>query len=197
MTESKSVALPLGYSPRMGRPMGIEPTNAGATIRCVNHFATAAILILAGAVGIEPTLEVLETSVLPLNYAPIMVEGDRFELPNPQGADLQSAAFSHFATPPYLIKWCRREESNPQPTDYKSVALPIELHRRLNGGSRQNRTADTRIFSPLLYRLSYRANYCMAVPTGIEPAISCVTGRHVNHYTTEPLILLFGCGDRI
>jgi hypothetical protein len=56
---------------------------------------------LAGAVGIEPTLEVLETSVLPLNYAPMkMVEGDGFEPPNPEGADLQSAAFSHFATPP-------------------------------------------------------------------------------------------------
>ena len=33
----------------------------------------------------------------------------------------------------------------------------------------------------------------MAVPTGIEPAISCVTGRHVNRYTTGP----FGCGGRI
>ena len=54
--------------------------------------------------------------------------------------------------------WCRPEDLNPQPTDYKSVALPIELDRRfLNGGSRRNRTADTRIFSPLLYRLSYRA----------------------------------------
>ena len=31
----------------------------------------------------------------------------------------------------------------------------------------------------------------MAVPTGIEPAISCVTGRHVNPYTTEP-----NCGGR-
>ena len=27
----------------------------------------------------------------------------------------------------------------------------------------------------------------MAVPTGLEPAIFCVTGRHVNHYTMEPL----------
>src|SRR5690625_7714982 len=27
----------------------------------------------------------------------------------------------------------------------------------MNGGSERNRTADTRIFSPLLYRLSYRA----------------------------------------
>ncbi len=91
----------------MGRPRGIEPPNVGTTIRCVNHFATIAInsikFKLAGAVGIEPTLEVLETSVLPLNYAPIkLVEGDGFEPPNPEGADLQSAAFSHFATPPYL-----------------------------------------------------------------------------------------------
>ncbi len=42
---------------------------------------------MAGAVGIEPTLEVLETSVLPLNYAPIkkiMVEGSGFEPPNPK-----------------------------------------------------------------------------------------------------------------
>jgi hypothetical protein len=31
-----------------------------------------------------------------------MVEGGRFELPNPEGTDLQSAAFSRFATPPFL-----------------------------------------------------------------------------------------------
>ena len=96
MTESKSVALPLGYTPIikllniMGRLMGIEPTNAWITIRCVNHFATTATIIifylkLAGAVGIEPTLTVLETVVLPLNYAPIkMVEGGGFEPPNPK-----------------------------------------------------------------------------------------------------------------
>jgi hypothetical protein len=35
---------------------------------------------------------------MPLN----MVEGDGFEPPNPEGADLQSAAFSHFATPPHI-----------------------------------------------------------------------------------------------
>ena len=45
MTESKSVALPLGYTPIMGRLMGIEPTNAGTTIRCVNHFTTIAITL--------------------------------------------------------------------------------------------------------------------------------------------------------
>ena len=28
----------------------------------------------------------------------------------------------------------------------------------------------------------------MAAPTGFEPAISCVTGRHVDPYTTEPCV---------
>jgi hypothetical protein len=36
-------ALPLGYTPILGRSMGLEPTSAGATIRCVNHFATTAM----------------------------------------------------------------------------------------------------------------------------------------------------------
>ena len=63
--------------------MGIEPTRVGTTIRCVNHFATTA---MAGAVGIEPTSKVLETFILPLNYAPIKLNGGggRFELPNPK-----------------------------------------------------------------------------------------------------------------
>jgi hypothetical protein len=54
MTESKSVALPLGQSPTintfafeflMGRTRGIEPPNVGSTNRCVNHFATTATKI--------------------------------------------------------------------------------------------------------------------------------------------------------
>ena len=36
--------------------MGIEPTNVGTTIRCVNHFATIAILVKKSMAqdGIEP-----------------------------------------------------------------------------------------------------------------------------------------------
>ena len=67
----KAEVLPLNYTRTltiMGRMMGIEPTSVGTTIRCVNHFATTA---MAGAVGIEPTSKVLETSILPLKYAPI------------------------------------------------------------------------------------------------------------------------------
>ena len=86
----------------MGRLMGIEPTNVGTTIRCVNHFATTAIIIkLAGVVGIEPTPKVLETFCSTFKLYPyINGGGGRIRTAEPEGADLQSAAFSHFATPP-------------------------------------------------------------------------------------------------
>ena len=95
----------------MGRLMGIEPTNVGTTIRCVNHFATTAMMKLAGVVGIEPTPKVLETFVLPLNYTPNMHGGGgRIRTAEPEGADLQSAAFSHFATPPLNYRDIRNLE---------------------------------------------------------------------------------------
>ena len=49
-------------------------------------------------------------------------------------------------------------ESNHRHKDFQSSALPTELQ------SQQK----------------------MAVSTGIEPAIFCVTGRRVNHCTTKP-----------
>jgi hypothetical protein len=96
-------------------------------------------------------------------------------------------------------RWCRPEDLNPQPTDYKSVALPIELGRQIfnHGGLRRSRTADTLSFNQVLYQLSYQAYILlyllMAVWTGLEPATSCVTGRHSNqlNYQTND------CGDRI
>ena len=42
----KAEVIPFNYTRlTMGRLMGIEPTNVGTTIRCVNHFATIAILV--------------------------------------------------------------------------------------------------------------------------------------------------------
>ena len=116
---------------------------------------------MAGIVGIEPTPTVLETVVLPLNYIPIIKNGREWiRTTEPEGADLQSAAFSQ-------------------------TSLPFH-----NGGAGRNRTADTRSFNPLLYRLSYRAkNYILfsiTVLAGFEPAISCVTGRRDNPYTIGP-----------
>ena len=82
MTESKSVALPLGYTPMliylMGRLMGIEPTNAGTTIRCVSHFATIAK----------------------------MVEGDGFEPPNPKERIYSPPRLA--TSLPLQGIWCRR-----------------------------------------------------------------------------------------
>ena len=42
-------------------------------------------------------------------------------------------------------------------------------------------------------QLSYR--HIMAVPTGLEPAISSVTDWHVNHYTMEPLLQYYSTTD--
>ena len=61
---------------------------------------------LAGAAGIEPTPKVLETFVLPLNYAPISKNKKKWwrlmdlNHRTRTRTDLQSAAFGHFAKPP-------------------------------------------------------------------------------------------------
>ncbi len=105
---------------------GLEPSTSRLSGVRSNQLSYRPIYF-TGAVGIEPTLEVLETSVLPLNYAP---------------------------------KGCRLEDLNPQPTDYKSVALPIELSRHKKMVARDGIEPPTRGFSvPLLYRLSYRAKH--------------------------------------
>ena len=53
------------------------------------------------ATWIEPGNDGGKSVALPLGYSPTTRNGGggQIELPNP-GADLQSAAFSHFATPP-------------------------------------------------------------------------------------------------
>lgn len=109
--------------------------------------------------GIEPAFSPCKSDVLPLNYVPgrwsgwpdlnlrphapktralpdcatprcygILAEGVGFE---PTGgitppAIFKTAAFNRSATLP----WGRCGDSNPEPSDYKSAALPIEPHRR-------------------------------------------------------------------
>ena len=71
-----------------------------------------------------------KSDALPLGYEAILSGGEEWiRTIEPEGTDLQSVAFSHFATSP-IIKWCRNQDLNPEPTDYKSVALPIELFRQ-------------------------------------------------------------------
>ena len=64
-----------------------------------------------------------------------MVEGTGFEPVKAKPTDLQSAPFGQLGNPSMykaviLKYWSRRWDSNPQPADYKSAALPIELRRR-------------------------------------------------------------------
>ena len=64
---------------------------------------------------------------LPLGYTPLM-NGERgIRTPEPEGADLQSAAFSLFATLPNNIKLWRETESNRRHMELQSIALPTEL----------------------------------------------------------------------
>src|SRR6185312_3114982 len=48
-------------------------------------------------------------------------------------------------------------DSVPKCRDYKIGVNRIDRRYRGNGGQGRNRTIDTRIFSPLLYQLSYLA----------------------------------------
>ena len=59
-----------------------------------------------------------------------------------------------FGCPIFL--WSGLRGSNPPPSPWQGDALPNELNPHFCGASGRNRTNDTGIFSPLLYRLSYR-----------------------------------------
>jgi hypothetical protein len=55
-----------------------------------------------------------------------------------------------------LKNWSGRRDSNPRHSPWQGDALPLS-HSRMYffGAQGRNRTTDTRIFSPLLYLLSY------------------------------------------
>ena len=58
-----------------------------------------------------------------------LVGRDGFEPSKSLTADLQSAPFGHSGTYPCMKFWSWWTDSNPRPADYKSAALPTELHQ--------------------------------------------------------------------
>ena len=75
--------------------------------------------------------------------------------------------------------WSGQRDSNSLPPPWQGGALPNELCPQ-NGASGRSRTGDTRIFSPLLYQLSYRGIFTPAAggvvvgTTGLEPVTPCL-----------------------
>ncbi len=68
-------------------------------------------------------------------------------------------------------------------TFLKNVLL-TELQILLIGAQRRNRTTDTGIFSPLLYRLSYLG---MVGLSGLEPPASRLSGVRSNQLSYKPI----------
>ncbi len=154
-----------------------------------------------------------------------MVGRDGFEPSKAKPTDLQSVAFDRSATYPYATvilvvilllltiswveyycDWSWWSESNQQPIDYKSIALPLShtsilkkcptFYQNSNqtfGALGRNRTTDTRIFSPLLYRLSYQGlrvydvKIVMATWKRLELSTSAVTGRRSNQLNYQAI----------
>ena len=162
MTESKSVALPLGYTPsfviiKVGEPTGIRTPDTRLRRPLLYPAELWTHDTMERMMRIELTPSAWKAEVLPLNYIRIkwsgrrdsnsrpspwqgdalplshfrtqtiliklMVEGGGFEPPKAQLTDLQSAPFGHSGIPRNDWSWWR--ESNPQPADYKSAALPL------------------------------------------------------------------------
>ncbi len=66
-----------------------------------------------------------------------LVEEGGFEPPKRNATDLQSAPFGHSGTPPDMKLWSWWTDSNPRPADYKSAALPAELHQHISAAVQQ------------------------------------------------------------
>ena len=101
--------------------------------------------------------------------------------------------------------WSGRRDSNPRPSPWQGDALPLSHFRNVllpanqskrksvstDGGSGRNRTADTRIFSPLLYRLSYRALVVENKNSDEYTLSDCLVSTQfsLQHLTTGPIFL--------
>ncbi len=118
---------------------------------------------------------------LPLGYSPIKWRGR-----DSNSRTLRERIYSppRLATSlPLRLKWCRPEDLNPQPTDYKSVALPVELGRH-----KWWRMQDLNLRPPACKAGALPAELILRLydPYGIRTRVTAVKGRCLNHLTNGP-----------
>ena len=114
-----------------------------------------------GVEGFEPSNDGTKNRCLTAwRYPKNIMEGRGFEPLNPKERIYSPPRLATSLSLHHIKKWSETD-SNRRHLELQSSALPTEL-------SDQNKIVKT-------------------APTGFEPAISCVTGRHVDPYTTEPM----------
>ena len=115
-------------------------------------------------------------------YVLFVVGRGGFEPPKSKTSDLQSDPFGRSGICPYSIflLWSRWLDSNPQPADYKSAALPLSYTGRCTfrwclGAESNHRQADFQSAA-----LPTELPRHMATQNGLEPSTSSVTGWRSN-----------------
>lgn len=152
--ESKSCALPLGNFSLYGDCEGTR--TLGQQLKRLLLFHAELHNQMVGRAGIEPAVFLMCRI-----YSP------------------ERSPTTH--TCPYWSRWW---DSNPQPIDYKSIALPVELHRHCCvSGTR------TRISSLEDWHSTIELHSQMVQVVGVEP-LCMIPNHECYRYTTTCILIL-------
>ena len=91
---------------------------------------------------------------------------------------------------PFGILWSGRQDSNLQPTDYKSVALPVVLHQHI-GSCGRTRTYDSLINSQVFYRLNYARISIWLREWDLNPRPSAYEADEITDFSIPQYFLKF------
>ena len=158
MTESKSVALPLGYTPsardrqkvKVVSPQGFEPRTHGLEGRCSIQLSYEPTLV-ERMMRIELTPSAWKAEVLPLNYIRIKWSGRRDSNSRPSPWQGDALPLSHFRIFIGRGGWIRTIESSANGFTVRPL-WPLGNPSKKIGAGGGNRTPNLLITNQLLYR---------------------------------------------